>query len=183
MNGVFVAHSDCHQRCMQGGQHAREAQDLSPSLQHAGRVIFCCLVQVVGLATVSIACCRASDANKTKKWAFVVGAPTVLTALVYAVIDRSKFQGYSSAEHPPLSHWGGGGRFGVMFDFSGLFAAPCLQGVYIVRVFISITLNVCNILLVLIDAVCLEVGKKGGCDIVFTYCPSIYLFQTPTTLK
>ena len=32
----------------------------------------------------------------------------VVTVVVYASIDRSKFQGYPSAENTPLSNWRGG---------------------------------------------------------------------------
>lgn len=110
--------------------------------------------QIVGLVTVSIACCTTPDGAKTKKWAFVVGAPTVFTAVVYAVIDRSKFEGYSSAEYPPLSNWSNG-SFGLR-NFSEFWATPD-RGFYVVRLFVSITLNICSILLVQIDAVCLEV--------------------------
>lgn len=122
--------------------------DCSPSLQ------------VVGLATVSAACCTTSDGSKAKKWAFVVGAPTVLTALVYATIDQSKFEGYSSADQPPLSNWGGG-SFGLL-SFFELWASSYHQGVYVIRLVVSITLHICSILLVLIDSVCLEVRNFKG---------------------
>lgn len=87
--------------------------------------------------------------------------------MVYAIVDHSKFEGYSSAEHPPLSNWSGG-TFGIL-SFYALWAAPYHQGFYIIRLFVSITFNVCSILLVLIDAVCLEVrGFKR------VLCPTIH---------
>eukprot|EP00752_Nemacystus_decipiens_P012202 g10818.t1 len=120
---------------------------------------------VVGLLTVTAACCTTSDSAKTIKWTLVVGAPTVFTALVYAVIDRSMFEGYSSSEQAPLSNWGNG-SFGAM-SFFELWAAPYHQAFYIVRMIISITLNICSILLVLIDAVCLEAAFVQSMIIVF----------------
>lgn len=125
-------------------------------------------IQVVGLATITAACCNTSDDIKTKKWAFVVGVPLLFTTLVYAVTDQSKFQGYFFAERPPpLSNWGGG-TFGVI-NFSELWAPPYHQGLFVVRMFVSITVNICSILLVLIDAVCLEVREASRVCCVLLY--------------
>jgi len=88
----------------------------------------------------------------------VIGAPMVLTLLVYAVVDRSKFEGYSSAESVPMSNMGDG-SLGLV-DFGGLRGEGADQDwFYVVRTFLSITINISSILLVLIDAVCLEVGR------------------------
>jgi len=110
----------------------------------------------MGLAVVSTACCRTSDNTKTRKWAFVIGVPLALTNLVYAVFDRSKFQGYSGLERSPLSSWGAG-TFGEL-DFSRLGEDPKAYWFSVVRVFMSVVINISSVLLVLIDAVCLEVS-------------------------
>lgn len=110
---------------------------------------------MVGLAIVAAACCKAGD-SRTRKSAFVVGAPFVLTTLAYAVFDRSKFQGYSFIEHPPLSNWGAG-AFGAA-DFSKLWDEPRLY-LYVFRATISIAINISSILFVLVDAVSLQVSQ------------------------
>lgn len=115
--------------------------------------------QVIGLAIVTTACVKTSPKNITKQFILVAGAPVLVTMVVYAVIDPSKFQGYSTAENPPLSNWGGG-SFGLI-DFSQLWKTPSQHWFYIVRTFSSVIINICSILLVLIDAVCLEVRIPG----------------------
>ena len=87
----------------------------------------------------------------------VVGVPLALNTLVYAMFDRSKFQGYNDLDRPPLSGWGAG-SFGAV-DFSRLFEAPGEYLFSVVRTFMSVVINICSILLVLIDAVCLEVRR------------------------
>eukprot|EP00752_Nemacystus_decipiens_P005826 g5266.t1 len=111
---------------------------------------------MLGLAIITASCSQGSDgANITKKWVIVIVVPTLLTMLVYAVGDRSKFQGYSNAENAPLSNWSNG-SFGIA-SFSELLAdAPNQHWFYIIRLIFSITINVSSVLLVLIDAVCLE---------------------------
>lgn len=115
----------------------------------------------MGLAIITASCARVSDtAHNTKKWIFIILAPVMLTMLVYSVGDRSKFQGYSSAENAPCSSWGSG-SFGVA-DFTEFFAdSPKQNWFYVIRLIFSITINVSSILLVLIDAVCLEVGRAS----------------------
>ena len=119
-------------------------------------------MQVVGLAVITASCAEvsnlASPAENMRKWKIIIGAPMALTVLVYAVVDRSKFQGFSSAESAPLSNVGRG-SFGIA-EFGGLWDdfSP-LQWFYVGRTFLSITINISSILLVLIDAVCLEVGR------------------------
>lgn len=117
--------------------------------------------QIVGLAIITASCSKSSGAaDVTKKWMFVILAPTILTILVYAVGDRSKFQGYATAENTPLSNWGDG-SFG-MASFDGFLShIPNEHWFYVVRLIFSITINVSSVLLVLIDAVCLEVGYTG----------------------
>lgn len=96
-----------------------------------------------------------------KKWMLVILSPMMLTMLVYAVGDRSKFQGYSSAANAPLSNWGDG-TFGVA-DFSNVLPnAPNQHWFFIIRLIFSITINVSSVLLVLIDAVCLEVRQLSS---------------------
>lgn len=114
--------------------------------------------QILGLAIITASCSKVSDAaNVVKKWIFVTLAPILLTMLVYAVGDRSKFQGYSTAENAPLSNWGDG-TFGIA-NFAELVAdTPNQHWFYVIRLIFSITINVSSVLLVLIDAVCLEVG-------------------------
>lgn len=84
----------------------------------------------------------------------VVGVPLVFTLLVYAVGDRTKFTGFPSENAPP-SNWGDG-SLGVV-RFSEIWDAPTQHWFYIARTFLSITINISSILLVLVDAVCLEV--------------------------
>lgn len=93
------------------------------------------------------------------KWVLVVGVPLVLTMLVYAVIDRSMFRGYSTAPSSPLSNWSESSV--GMVDFSELWKAPAIYVFYIIRTWFSIVINISSILLIIIDAVCLEV-RKGG---------------------
>lgn len=114
--------------------------------------------KIVGLAIITASCGRVSDpASNMKKWLWVILAPMALTMLVYAVGDRSKFQGYSSVENAPLSNWSNG-SFGVA-DFSDFFDdVPNQHWFYVIRLMCSISINVSSILLILIDAVCLEVG-------------------------
>ncbi len=89
----------------------------------------------------------------------VIGAPMILTLLVYAVADRSKFQGYSTAESAPMSNMGDG-SFGLV-GFGHLSGEGADQNwFYVVRTFLSITINISSILLVLVDAVCLEVDRE-----------------------
>lgn len=124
--------------------------------------------QVVGLATILAASCMDFCSNKAKKWAVVGGVPMLFTAMIFVVIDRSKFQGYASAEHAPLSNWGGG-SFGAV-DFSKLWESPMQHWFYVVRTFFSVTINISSILLVLIDAVCLQVRDTQGVMCRMTYC-------------
>lgn len=119
-------------------------------------------VQIMGLAVITASCAEVSNpanpAENIRKWKLVVGAPMVLTVLVYAVADRSKFQGYSSAASAPLSSFGDG-SFGIA-EFDELLDEWSPQHwFYVCRTFLSITINISSILLVLIDAVCLEVGR------------------------
>lgn len=114
----------------------------------------------MGLAVVSAACCRTSRHVKTKKWAFVIGVPLAINILIYAALDRSKFQGYSGLERFPLSSWGAG-SFGEV-DFSRLGDEPKAYLFSVIRIFLSIVINICSVMLVLIDAVCLEVGLAKG---------------------
>lgn len=102
-------------------------------------------------------CCRASGDSKARKSAFVIGAPLVLTTLAYAVFDRSKFQGYSANDRPLLSNWGGGG-FGAV-NFSRLRDDSERYCFYVVRTAMSIVINICSVMLVLGDAVGLEVRQ------------------------
>lgn len=74
--------------------------------------------------------------------------------LVYAMTDRTKFEDFSS-ENTPLSNMGEG-SLGVV-SFSEIWDAPKQHCFYIVRMVVSITINISSILLVLIDAVCLAV--------------------------
>ena len=106
---------------------------------------------------MTAACIRSSGIRKTRKWSLIVGVPLALNTLVYAIFDRSKFQEYHGLDRPPLSGWGAG-SFGDM-DFSRLFEAPGKYWLSVVRTFLSVVINVCSILLVLIDAVCLEVRR------------------------
>lgn len=114
--------------------------------------------KLLGLAIITASCSKASNAaNNKKKWICVTLAPTILTMLVYAVSDRSKFQGYSSAHDTPLSNWSDG-SFGLA-EFGELFGgSPRPHWFYVIRLIFSITINISSVLLVLIDAVCLEVG-------------------------
>lgn len=117
--------------------------------------------QIIGLAIITAAFSFTAHQSITKRFVCIVGIPVAVTMLVYAVTDRSKFHGFSSEdEFEPLSNWRGG-SFGVV-DFSQLWKAPVRHGFYIVRVFSSVTINICSILLVLIDAVCLEVRHQSG---------------------
>lgn len=99
-----------------------------------------------------------------KKWVYVLGVPTAVTVAVYAIVDLSKFQGYSLAEKAPLSNWRGG-SFGLV-DFPVMLYNPGLYAFYIVRTFISIVINISSVLLVLIDTVCLQVRvhQQGHAD-------------------
>ncbi|CAN0022943.1 unnamed protein product [Ectocarpus sp. 6 AP-2014] len=109
---------------------------------------------IVGFGIITAACGKAAQEKQLKKWMHVLGVPMVITVAVYAVLDRSKFQGYSLADHPPLSNWGTG-AFGTI-NFSELRETPRKYWFYISRTFLSVTINVSSILLILIDAVCLE---------------------------
>lgn len=94
----------------------------------------------------------------TKKWTMVVAIPLALTLVIYSATDRTKLQGYLTPGSAPLSNWGAG-SFGTV-DFSELSASSASSRqlwFYVVRLFLSIGINVSSILLVLIDAVCLEV--------------------------
>lgn len=121
--------------------------------------------KLLGLAIITASCSKPSDpATNKKMWIVIILAPMILTMLAYAVGDRSKFQGYSSAESAPLSNWGDG-SFGLV-NFGEILAdVPNQHWLYVMRLIFSITINVSSILLVLIDAVCLEVGytcrRKG----------------------
>lgn len=120
---------------------------------------------MVGLAIITAAFAKVSNSdNNTRKWMWIIGLPMVLTVLVYAVVDRSKFQGYSLAEKAPLSNWRGG-SMGTL-DFSTFGNAPQKHWFYIIRMFVSIVINISSILLVLIDAVCLNVRLSSGRSIV-----------------
>lgn len=81
--------------------------------------------------------------------------PLALTVAVYAIIDMSKFQGYSSEDGMPLSHWRDG-SLGLV-DFSALLDAPGSYSLYVVRTSLSIVINISSVLLVLVDTVCLQV--------------------------
>ena len=111
--------------------------------------------KVVGLAVVTAASITTPAQFAAQKWICVLVVPLALAAAVYALIDTSKFQGYSSEERMPLSHWRGG-SFGLV-DFSALLDAPRLYTFYVVRTFLSILINISSVLLVLIDTVCLQV--------------------------
>lgn len=128
----------------------------------------------MGLAVVSAACCRTSGNTKTTKWAFVIGVPLAINTLIYAVFDQSKFQGYSGLERPPLSSWGAG-SFGEV-NFSRLGDEPKAYLFSVVRMFLSIVINICSVMLVLIDAVCLEVEKVKSYGIVGGYAPEAELW-------
>ncbi|CAM9405360.1 unnamed protein product [Ectocarpus sp. 4 AP-2014] len=110
---------------------------------------------VIGLAIITAAFAKVSNSDNTmRKWMWIVGLPMVSTVLVYAVVDRSKFQGYSLAEKGPLSNWRSG-SVGTL-DFSAFGNAPQKHWFYVIRMFFSIVINISSILLVLIDAVCLN---------------------------
>ncbi|CBJ33435.1 putative transporter [Ectocarpus siliculosus] len=109
---------------------------------------------IVGFGIITAACGKAAPEKQLKKWMHVLGVPMVITVAIYAVLDRSKFQGYSLADHPPLSNWGMG-AFGTI-NFSELRETPRKYWFYISRTFLSVNINVSSILLILIDAVCLE---------------------------
>ncbi|CAN0471273.1 unnamed protein product, partial [Ectocarpus sp. 12 AP-2014] len=109
---------------------------------------------IVGFGIVTAACGTAAPEKQLKKWMYVLGVPMVITVAVYAALDRSKFQGYSLADHPPLSNWGMG-AFGTI-SFAELREAPRKYWFYVSRTFLSVNINVSSILLILIDAVCLE---------------------------
>ena len=89
------------------------------------------------------------------KWIYVLVVPLALTVAVYAIVDTSKFQGYSSEERLPLSNWKGGTFW--LVDVSAFLDAPKTYALYIVRMILSIVINISSILLVLIDTVCLQV--------------------------
>ena len=111
--------------------------------------------KVVGLAVITAASTTTSSRLAVQKWVYVLAVPTVVTALVYAAMDRSKFQGYSSAKNIPLSNWSDG-SFGLV-DFYAIFDDPGQYTLYVVRLFVSIVINITSVLLVLIDTVCLQV--------------------------
>lgn len=79
----------------------------------------------------------------------------VLTMLVYAADDPSKFQGYRSAEIASLS-WGTA-SFGAI-DFSEIRKHQRRYWLYTVRTFLSVVVNIPSVLLMLIDGVSLEVS-------------------------
>ncbi|CAM9779260.1 unnamed protein product, partial [Pylaiella littoralis] len=109
---------------------------------------------IVGLAVITVACGEVSDPNSiVKKWLCAVGLPVVFTLLVYATTDRTKFEEFPS-DKTPLSNWRDG-SLGIV-SFYEIWDAPRQHCFYIVRTFFSITINVSSILLVLVDAVCLE---------------------------
>ncbi|CAM9353417.1 unnamed protein product [Ectocarpus sp. 12 AP-2014] len=109
---------------------------------------------IVGFGIVTAACGTAAPEKQLKKWMYVLGVPMIITIAVYAALDRSKFQGYSLADHPPLSNWGMG-AFGTI-NFAELREKPRKYWFYVSRTFLSVNINVSSILLILIDAVCLE---------------------------
>lgn len=114
----------------------------------------------IGLAVVTAACTKLPRDYDRKKWLFIVGAPLVLTTIAYASGDRSKFQGYSTASDAPLSSW----RYTTLqaINFHDFENAPGKYAFYIVRMTLSVLINVSSILLILIDAVCLEVRRERG---------------------
>ncbi|CAM9440375.1 unnamed protein product [Ectocarpus fasciculatus] len=109
---------------------------------------------IVGLGIVTAACGKVAREKQVRKWMYVLGVPMAITFVAYGAFDRSKFRGYSEADHPPLSHWGTG-TFG-MIDFSELREEPRRYSFYVIRTFLSVIINISSILLILIDAVCLE---------------------------
>lgn len=110
--------------------------------------------QIVGLVVITVACTDVSSSiSNVKKWLYAVAVPWVFTLLVYAATDRTKFEGFPS-EETPLSNWRDG-SFGVV-SFDEIWDAPGQHCFYILRMFFSIVINISSILLVLIDAVCLE---------------------------
>ncbi|CAM9606327.1 unnamed protein product, partial [Choristocarpus tenellus] len=86
-----------------------------------------------------------------QKWPLLVGIPIAVTTIVYAVFDRSKFEGYSSFS--PLSEWSNG-TMGLI-SFNG-FLETGFYWIYILRTSFSIVINVSSILLILVDAICLQ---------------------------
>lgn len=113
--------------------------------------------KAVGLAVITAASTTTSPRLATKKWVYVLGVPTFVTVVVYAVVDRSNFQGYASAENTPLSNWRGG-SFGLV-DFFATSDYPGQYTFYVVRTFLSIVINISSVLVVLIDTVCLQVRR------------------------
>ena len=115
-------------------------------------------MKVVGLAVITAASTTTPSRLAVKKWVYVLGVPMVVTVVVYATIDRSKFQGYPSAENTPLSNWRGG-SFGLV-DFFAASDYPGQYTFYVVRTFLSVVINISSVLLVLIDTVCLQVRGR-----------------------
>lgn len=112
-------------------------------------------MQIVGLGVITFACAKVSNpTNNLKKWLCIILVPEVLTLLVYAVTDRTKFEGFPS-EIAPLSNMGEGSLGAA--SFYEIWDAPKRHCFYIVRTVVSIIITISSILLVLIDVVCLEV--------------------------
>ncbi|CAM9690600.1 unnamed protein product [Hapterophycus canaliculatus] len=112
--------------------------------------------QIVGLCIITGACGDVIEGRKARKWTMIIGIPPVLTLAVYSLTDRTKFDGYLSVD-APLSNWGAG-SFGTV-DFAELSGPSRQLWFYVVRLFLSVSINISSILLVLIDAVCLEASS------------------------
>lgn len=81
--------------------------------------------------------------------------------LVYAIVDVSKFRGYDEEEHRPLSNWGS--STWVAVDFSEILKNPERCTFYVLRMTLSVLINISSILLIIIDAVCLVVSGVVRC--------------------
>lgn len=87
----------------------------------------------------------------------------VVTMLVYAATDPSKFHGFRSAGSAPFASLGSG-SFGTI-DFSEVRRHRGRYGLYAARTFLSVVMNIPSVLLVLMDAVSLEVNEDVAfCD-------------------
>ncbi|CAM9641402.1 unnamed protein product [Choristocarpus tenellus] len=108
----------------------------------------------LGLLIVTGSCISWSSRSK---WPLIVGLPIAITLIVYAIFDRSKFEGYSSSS--PLSKWSEGTAGTISFrEISGYGS----YWFYILRISFSIVINVTSILLILMDALCLQDMRKDS---------------------
>ncbi|CAM9293468.1 unnamed protein product [Discosporangium mesarthrocarpum] len=108
---------------------------------------------IMGLLVVTFSCIPWTSKYK---WHLVVGIPILITMVAYAISDESKFDGYQSGT--PLSDWDAG-TVGAL-SFGEVTKDPFNFGFYIVRTSVSIVINVSSILLVLLDAICLQDMRK-----------------------